>query len=120
MHLVTAVFGFAAVVVLCTLACVWIVRTFGVAIPLAFPFHVGERRERDLVTSLQGRSRGICIFVSGILLFTLPMILGLIAYDRLLPIHASSEYYVGTGIVLLIVAVGGVAFGNRIWKKAQL
>jgi len=120
MHLVTAVFVFVAVVLICTLACVWIVRTFGVAIPLAFPFHVGEKRERDLVTSLQGRSRGTCIFVSGILLFTLPMILGLIAYARLLPIHASSEYYVGTGIVLLIVAVGGVAFGNRIWKKAQL
>src|SRR4051812_22900142 len=85
MHILTAVFGFAAIVVLCTLACVWIVRTFGVAIPLTFPFHVGEQRERDLVTSLQGRSRGTCILVSGILLFTLPIIFGLIAYDRLLP-----------------------------------
>jgi len=120
MHLVTAVFGFAAVVVFCTLACVCIVRTFGVAIPLAFPFHVGERRERDLVTSLQGHSRGTCIFVSGILLFTFPVFLGLIAYDRLAPIQSSREYYVGTGIVLLILAAGGVAFGNRIWKKAQL
>jgi hypothetical protein len=120
MHVVTAVFGCAAVVVLCTLACVSIVRTFGVAIPLAFAFHVGERRERDLITSLQGRSRGTCIFVSGILLFAFPMLLGLIAYDRLLPIRSSSAYYVGTGIVLLILAVGGIAFGNRIWKKAQL
>jgi hypothetical protein len=80
MHLVTAVLGFAAVVVLCTLVCVSIVRTFGVAIPLAFPFHIGERRERDLITSLHGRSRGTCIFVSGFLLFTFPMFLGLIAY----------------------------------------
>jgi hypothetical protein len=37
-----------------------------------------------------------------------------------LPIRSGSDYYVGTGIVLLILAVGGVAFGNRIWKKAQL
>ena len=120
MHLVTAVLGSAAVVVLCTLVCVSIARTFGVAIPLAFPFHIGERRERDLITSLHGRSRGTCIFVSGFLLFTFPMFLGLIAYDRLLPIQSSSYYYVGTGVVLLILALGGVAFGNRIWKKAQL
>ena len=120
MHFVTAVFVFVAVVLICTLACVWIVRTFGVEIPLAFPFHVGEKRERDLVTSLQGRSRGTCIFVSGILLFAFPMFLGLVAYDRLLPIKSSSEYYIGTGIFVLILALCGVAFGNRIWKKAQL
>jgi len=91
-----------------------------VAIPLAFPFHVGQRRERDLVTSLQGRSRGTCIFVSGILLFAFPMFLGLVAYDRLLPIQSGGAYYIGTGIFVLILALCGVAFGNRIWKKAQL
>lgn len=120
MHVLTAVLGFAAVVVLSSLACVSIVRTFGVAVPLAFPFHIGERRERDLIISLHGRSRGTCILVSGILLFSFPTFLGLITYDRLLPIQSSSSYYVGTGVVLLILALGGIAFGNRIWKKAQL
>ena len=121
MHLIKAVFSFVAVVVLCTLACVSIVRTFGVAIPFAFPFHIGERRERDLITSLHGRSKGTCIFIAGFLLFTFPMLLGLIAYDRLLPIQSSSSsnYYTGTGIVVLILALSGVAFGNRIWKKVQ-
>lgn len=120
MHLLIAVFGFVAVVVFCTLAGVSIVRTFGVAIPLTFPFHIGEQRERDLIASLRGRSKGTCIFVSGFLLFTLPMFLGLIAYDRLLPTEYGSRYYVGTGVVLLILALGGMAFGNRIWNKAQL
>jgi hypothetical protein len=119
MRVFTAVFGFAAVFVLCNLACISILRTFGVAIPFSFPFHFSERKERDLITSLQGRSKSFYIFVSGFLLFACPMFLGLIAYDRLLPIRSSSAYYVGTAVVLLILVMGGVSFGNRIWKKAQ-
>jgi hypothetical protein len=119
MRFFTAVFGLASVFVLCNLACISILRTFGVEIPFSFPFHFSERRERDLIASLQGRSKGTCIFVSGFLLFACPMFLGLIAYDRLLPIRSSSGYYVGTAVVLLILLIGGVSFGNRIWKKAQ-
>ncbi|MGD0508052.1 MAG: hypothetical protein ABSA27_09660 [Terriglobales bacterium] len=115
----TAVFGFAAVFVLCNLACISILRTFGVAIPFSFPFHFGERRERDLITSLQGRSKSTYIFVSGFLLFACPMFLGLIAYDRLLPIQYSSGYYVGTAVVLMALVMVGVSLGNRIWEKAQ-
>lgn len=85
MHLLTPLFGIVALVVLCTLVFVPIARAFGVKIPFGSPFHIGERRERDLVTSLLGRSRGTCIFVSGFLLFTCPMFLALIAYDRLSP-----------------------------------
>jgi hypothetical protein len=119
MRVFTAVFGFAAVFVLYNLACISILRTFGVAIPHSFPFHFSERRERDLITSLQGRSRNTYIFVSGFLLFACPLFLGLIAYDRLLSIRPSSGYYVGTAIVLLLLIMGGVSFGNRLWKKAQ-
>jgi hypothetical protein len=119
MRVFTAVFGFAAVFVLCNLACISISRTFGVAIPFSFPFHFGERRERDLITSLQGRSESTYIFVSGFLLFACPMFLGLIAYDRLLPLRSSSGYYVGMAVVLVILIMGGASFGNRIWEKAQ-
>ena len=119
MRVFTAVFGFAAAFVLCNLACIWILRTCGVATPFSFPFHRSERRERDLITSLQGRSKSTCIFVSGFLLFVCPIFLGLIAYDRLLPIQSSSGYYVGTVVVLLILVMGGVFLGNRIWEKAQ-
>jgi hypothetical protein len=119
MRVFTAVFGFSAAFVLCNLACISILRTFGVAIPFSFPFHFSERRQRDLVTSLHGRSRSTYIFVSGFLLFACPMFLGLIAYDRLLPIRSSSGYYAGTAVVLMILVIGGVSFGNRIWKKAQ-
>jgi hypothetical protein len=119
MHVYRAVFGFVAVFVLCNLICILILRKFGVAIPFSFPFHWGERKERDLITSLRGRSKGICIFVSGFLLLACPMFLGLIAYDRLLPIRVSgSNYYVGTAVVLVVIVMAGVSFGNRIWKKA--
>jgi hypothetical protein len=47
------------------------------------------------------------------------MFLGLVAYDRLLSIRPSGSYYVGTAVVLLILAIGGVSFGNRIWKRSQ-
>jgi hypothetical protein len=90
-----------------------------VAIPFSFPLHFSERRERDLITSLKGRSKSTCIFVSGFLLFAVPMFFGLIAYDRLLPIQPSSGYYVGTAMVLAALVMGGVSFGNRIRKKAQ-
>jgi hypothetical protein len=119
MRLTTAVFGFAAVFVLCNLACISILRIFGVAIPFSFPFHFGEGRERDLTTALQGRSKRTYIFVSGFLLFACPMCLGLIAYDCLLPTQFSGAYYVGTAIVFLIMVMGGVSFGTGIWKKAQ-
>ena len=119
MSMITAVFGFIAVFVLCNLACIWMLRPFGVAIPFSFPVHFGERRERDLVTSLEGRSKGTYIFVSGFLLFACPMFLGLIAYDRLLPVPASIGYYVGSAVVFLALVMGGVSFGNRIWRKAQ-
>lgn len=120
MHLLTTLFGAVALLVPCTLVFVPIARAFGVAIPFGFPFHIGERRERDLITSLHGRSRGTCIFVSGFLLFTFPTFLVLIAYDRLLPIQHSRNYYTGTGIALVIFSLCGVAIGNRIWQKAQL
>jgi hypothetical protein len=120
MRVFTAVFGFAAVFVLFNLACVSILRAFGLAIPFSFPLHFGERRERDLITALQGRSKAACIFVSGFLLFVCPMFFGLIAYDRILPIQSSSGYYVGTAVVLAILIMGGASFGNKIWEKARL
>lgn len=93
-------------------------------IPFGFPFHMGERGERDLITSLHGRSRGTCIFVSGFLLFTLPMFLGLIlsfAYDRPCPSRAAGQFLTSEqSMALVILALGGIAIGNRIWKKAQL
>jgi hypothetical protein len=119
MRILIAVFGFAAVFVLWNLACVSILRMFGLVMPFSFPLHFGERRELDLITSLQGRSKRASVFVSGFLLFVCPMFFGLIAYDRLLPIESSSGYWVGTAVVLVILIMGGVSFGNRIWKKAQ-
>jgi hypothetical protein len=119
MRVFTAVFGLVVVVVLCNLASISILRTFGVAIPFSFPFQFGERKERNLITSLQGRSKSTYIFVSGFLLFACPTFLGLIAYDRLLPIQSSKAYYVGTTVVLVILVMGGVSFGNSVWKKAQ-
>lgn len=119
MRLLAAVFGFAAVFVLCNLTCILILRAVGVALPYSFLFHLNEQRERDLNTSLQGRSRGEYILVSGFLLFTCPLFLGLLAYDRLASIHHDVNYYVGTAVVLLVLTIAGVSLGNRIWKRAQ-
>src|SRR5271154_3147152 len=119
MRVFTAVFGFAAVFVLSSLAWVSILRTFGLAIPFSFSLHFGERRERDLITSLRGRSKRTCIFIAGFLLLVFPAFLGLIAYDRLLPVRPSIGYYVGTAIMLVVWVMGGVVFGTGIWEKAQ-
>jgi hypothetical protein len=119
MRVLAAVFGFAAVIVLWDVSCISILRALGMAIPFSFPFHLSERRERDLITSLQGRSKSTYIFVSGFLLFACPLLLGLIAYDRLLPVQSSSGYYVGSAVVLVILVICGVSFGNRVWVRAQ-
>ena len=125
MRLLTAVFGFASVFILCNLICIFMLRAVGVALPFSFLFHFNEQRERDLITSLQGRSRRTYIFVSGFLLFTCPLFLGMLAYDRLAPIQSNMDYVgtanyvVGTAIFLLVLAMVGVSLGKRIWKKAQ-
>ncbi len=119
MRFLTAVFGFFAVFVLWNLACISILRTFGLAIPFSFLLHFGERGERDLITSLQGQSKRIYVFVSGFLLFVCPTLLGLVTYDRLLPTESGPGYYVGTAVVFGILVLGGVSLGNRIWSKAQ-
>jgi len=126
MRLLTAVFGFASVFMLCNLICIFMLRAVGVVLPLSFLFHFNEQRERDLITSLQGRSKRAYIFVSGFLLFTCPLFLGTLAYDRLARIQSNMDYYVGTAnyvvgpaIFLLVLAWGGVSLGNRIWRKAQ-
>jgi len=119
MRLLIAVFGSVTVIMLCNLTCIFMLRAVGVALPFSFLFHFNEQRERDLITSLQGRSRRTYIFVSGFLLFTCPVFLGMLAYDRLAPIQPNRGYYVGSAFFLLVLVIVGTSIGNRIWNKAQ-
>jgi len=115
----TGVLGGAAAFVLWDVACVIVLRTFSICIPFAFPFHFYKQRERDLVASLQGRSRNICILVSGFLFFTCPLFLSSTAYDLLSGIKPDPAYYTGSAAVLVIMAIAGKYVGHGIWKKTH-
>jgi hypothetical protein len=118
MRIVIGLFGFAAVFVLWNVGCVFVLRAIGISIPFAFIFHLYQQRERDLVMSLQGRSKHNHIFVSGFIWFTCPSFLGLIAYDRLTRVGTSPAYYVGSAVLLVIMTIAGISVGNRTWKKS--
>ena len=113
--------GFAAVFVLWNLVCIVALRAFGIRIPLFFLFRASRQRERNLIASLQGRSKNTYILVSGFLFFSCPIFLGLIAYDRLAQSGNlySPGYYIGSALVLVVLAFGGISIGRRTWMKSR-
>src|SRR5882672_3853755 len=81
LEIAAAVLVSLAVFVIWDFAASAALRVGGVKLSFLLPFHVSERRGRELSAAVPGRNA--YVFISGILLFSCPLFVALTFYDYL-------------------------------------
>lgn len=116
----TAVLVSSAVFVIWDFAVIAALRVGGVKLSFLLPFHVSERRGRELSATVPGRNT--YVFISGILLFACPLFVALTFYDyvvRTFIEHSAYTlaYVVGSAVLFVLMIIVGIWSSLSQWNK---
>lgn len=98
-------------------------RFFAIKLPFSVAFHISPRREHELLDALEGRPKAIFLLISGVLLFALPLFVGLIAYDFVVDHSAMGttayalNHVVGSVLVFGGMCALGIWTSESSWNK---
>jgi hypothetical protein len=120
---IVAVGVLVGAVFFCNLAVVAGLRCFGLSVPFSLPFHVFKRREPELLRALKGKSINTYVFISGLLLFAVPLFAGLTAYDYVVRRYIEHSVYRLSDLavslmVLAVLGFVGVWISLIHWQKS--
>lgn len=119
-NLLAAVVACLGVFILSQWAIIALLRAWQIHLPFAMAFHFHRRRVRDLLPLRLRFTRPAYVFISGILLFALPLIAGITVLDFVArePNEKFGWTYLTGSIFFYILAiVVGISTSEKEWRE---
>lgn len=119
-NLLAAILACLGMFILSQWAIIALLRAWQIRLPFALAFHFHRRRVQDLLLLRLRFTRSMYVFISGILLFALPLIAGITVLD--LVAREPNEkfglpYLTGSIFFYILAIVVGISTSEQEWRE---